>query len=78
MRSMTSPPWKSRTVPLDWLTTMARAAVALLIAAPAQCRAPRPLRQRQIRVRGIDELGRFFDDAFGVDDERPIEHRRLL
>ena len=39
MRSMTSPFWKMRTVPLDWLTTTAMALVALLMAAPAQWRA---------------------------------------
>ncbi len=43
MRRMTSPFWKMRTVPVDWLTTTATAVVTLVMAAAAQWRVPRPL-----------------------------------
>ena len=43
MRSVTSPFWKMRTVPLDSLTATDTALVLRLMAAAAQCRAPRPL-----------------------------------
>src|SRR5919112_4476416 len=43
IRRMTSPPWKRRTVPVDWLTTTARERVTLVIAAAAQWRGPPPL-----------------------------------
>ena len=43
MCSITSPFWNTRTVPDDWLTVTAMALVALLTAAAAACRVPRPL-----------------------------------
>src|SRR5207253_884670 len=43
MCSTTSPPWKMRTAPDDWLTATATALVLRLMAAAAQWRVPRPL-----------------------------------
>ena len=52
MRRRTSPFWKRRTVPLDWLTTMAMALVARVISAAAQWRVPNPVGSVRLLSRG--------------------------
>ena len=63
MRSMTSPFWKMRTVPLDWLTTTAMALVDLADRRAGPVAGAEALGEREVRVGGIDELGGFFDGA---------------
>ena len=73
MRSMTSPFWKSRTVPLDSLTAMATAPVARLMAAAGPVAGPQALAQRDLGGGGGDVLARRDDRPIRRHDKRPVE-----
>ena len=78
IRRMTSPSWNSRTVPLDWLTTTARALVTAVIAAAAQCRVPRPLgTDRPVIGASIEPAGGL-NRAVAGHDKRPVHLGDLL
>ena len=61
-----------RTVPLLWLTVTATALVARLMAAAAQCRAPKPLREGHVGGRAVQVAAGGLDRAVGRDDDRPV------
>ena len=73
MCSTTWPFWKSRTVPDDWLTAMAMALVLRLMAAAAQWRVPRPLRQGDAVGGGIDVHAGGHRHAVAADDDGAFE-----
>ena len=78
MRSTTSPFWKMRTVPDDWLTAMATALVLRLMAAAAQWREPSPLLNVMPFGQGVDVHAGRLGDAVAADDDGSVQLRQVL
>ena len=73
MCSTTSPFWKIRTVPDDWLTATAMALVLLADGGGGPVARAQPLAERDALGRGVDVHARGHGDAVAADDDGPFE-----